>query len=86
MTHLLYPYPSIHRVNSARCLMSVTVRTGQSSMKNKVKDQAIMKVSMREREALQIFLKQQPEQERRKPQIVRMRTLLQVKLYKRRRE
>ena len=55
-------------------------------MKNKAKDQAIMKVTMREREALQIFLKQQPEHGRRKPEIVRMRTLLQVKLYKRRRE
>ena len=86
MTHLLYPYPSIHRVSFARCLMPAIAKTCQSSVKSKVKDQAIMKVTMREREALQIFLKLQPEHGRRKPQIVRMRTLLQVKLHKRRRE
>jgi hypothetical protein len=63
--------------------MSVTAKISQSSTQIKVKGQALLRVSMRERGALQIFLRQQPDQGRRKPLTVRTRILLPVRQQRR---
>ena len=85
-THLLCPYPSIHRVSFARCLMPVIARTCQSSTQISAQALPLHKAFMRERGALQIFQRLQQGPGRREPQMMRMRTLLLVKQHQRRRE